>query len=248
MGSIASQQDPEVEVIIIDDGSTDGSDVICQEYGSKYKWLVVRTHNHGVSAARNLGLSHATGKYIAFMDADDAFMPGAIRWMLEATALEQNFYQFGHNRYLQGPSNMPIRRVPPAGRVGLDHIISYISLVWNKMYKKSFLDQHNIRFDESMPFGEDEIFNLRCLLADKGIYQVPKVISGHYFDDKNSICRGNMCSEYVQCLYDALQELKAEQSDQKCINMLDMMIKRHYKSNLFIKYNITEHGARESDV
>lgn len=246
--SIATQQNPEVEVIIIDDGSTDGSDLTCLEYARTYKWFHIRTKNHGVSAARNLGLSHASGEYVAFMDADDAFMPGAIKWMLEATALEQNFYQFGHNRYPQGPSNMPIRRVPPAGRVGLDNIISYISLVWNKMYKKSFLANNQIMFDTSMPFGEDEIFNLRCLLAEKGLYQVAKVVSGHYFDDKNSICRGHMCKEYVQCLYDALQELKSAQTDEKCANMLDMMIKRHYKSNLFIKYRVNDHKEGKYDI
>lgn len=248
LDSIATQPSSDVEIILIDDGSTDGSSQICEEYADKYGWSLTKTANHGVSAARNLGLDKSNGEYVAFMDADDAFMPGAIKWMLEATELKQNFYQFGHNRYIQGPSSMPIRRVPTPGRCGLNNIISYISLVWNKMYKKSFLDQHGIRFNENMSFGEDEIFNLRCLLADKGLYQVPKVISSHYFDDKNSICRGHMCKEYVQCLYDALQDLKAAQRDEKCINMLDMMIKRHYKSNLFIKYDVSNHKAGKYDI
>ena len=60
------------EVIIVDDGSTDGSDVICDEYANKYPWIkVVHKKNEGVSVARNTGVQYASGKYITFPDSDD---------------------------------------------------------------------------------------------------------------------------------------------------------------------------------
>jgi glycosyltransferase involved in cell wall biosynthesis len=74
------------EIVVVNDGSTDATDVILDNYGRSIH--VVTQPNRGVGAARNAGVRHATGKYLAFLDADDSFLPKKLQTMV--CALEQN--------------------------------------------------------------------------------------------------------------------------------------------------------------
>lgn len=69
--SVANQTYKNIEVILVDDGSTDNSYKICVDYSKKYNWTVIRTQNFGVANARNIALEKASGKYILFIDSDD---------------------------------------------------------------------------------------------------------------------------------------------------------------------------------
>ena len=74
--SVINQDEKNIEIILVDDGSTDGSSSICEEYAKKDKRITfVHKKNEGVSVARNVGLKNAKGKYIAFVDADDYINP-----------------------------------------------------------------------------------------------------------------------------------------------------------------------------
>lgn len=74
--SLINQKYPAVEIILIDDGSTDGSDKICDEYADKHESIkVIHIQNGGVSNARNIGLDMATGEYVTFVDSDDWIEP-----------------------------------------------------------------------------------------------------------------------------------------------------------------------------
>lgn len=89
LDSILGQSFNDFELILIDDGSTDSSGEICDEYASKdSKICVYHKENGGVSSARNLGLSKAEGKYIIFMDSDDLIAPNMLQALV--TDLESN--------------------------------------------------------------------------------------------------------------------------------------------------------------
>ena len=75
MGSIINQTYRDLEILIIDDGSTDGSGRICDEYKTDKRVKVFHTENRGLSAVRNLGLDNATGDWIGFVDSDDWIEP-----------------------------------------------------------------------------------------------------------------------------------------------------------------------------
>ena len=77
--NIARQSYTKFEVIIVDDGSTDGSSTLCDRYAKEYNWLkVIHTSNHGVSAARNTGMEISKGEWISFVDVDDYPLPSML--------------------------------------------------------------------------------------------------------------------------------------------------------------------------
>ncbi len=85
LDSVLGQTYQNLEILIIDDGSDDGSEKICNEYGKKDSRIaVIHQENRGLSTARNIGLNRMTGDAIAFLDPDDAFHPDMIRCLMEA--------------------------------------------------------------------------------------------------------------------------------------------------------------------
>lgn len=91
--SVLNQTFSDLELIVVDDGSGDGTDSLLASYGSRLK--VIRTGRHGVSSARNTGAEAATGRWLAFLDSDDAWLPKKLERQLEAHKSEQD-KKFSH--------------------------------------------------------------------------------------------------------------------------------------------------------
>ncbi len=162
------------EVIIVDDGSSDASYEISRKLSQKYSNVrVFRQGNKGVSAARNYGIDNAQGDYIMFVDSDDTYVPDALSDIDQLVADDQDLLMFRHKGASFESGSWQERKQPKKKtditiRGNKDVVnwmfttldpyeVPYYS-VWGKVFKKSILDENNIRFIEGLSLGEDQIF------------------------------------------------------------------------------------------
>lgn len=250
LDSIVSQINELVEVIVIDDGSTDGSPKICDEYKKKGV-KVYHVRNGGVSKARNFGLEKAQGEYVWFVDADDSLAKNAIKKLLVWLDSAHNIVQFNHSRYLSGPDSPPTNWLTVAGHYNMTKTQKYWQMIWNKIFKKSFLDENNIRFIKGMQFGEDELFNVECMILNNDVYHISDVLYNHYFDDTKSLCRGELDLERLKGLDKALndrRERAKNDRNQQAVDWLTRVITRHHNSVTFNKFGFGRGEKGKYDI
>ena len=175
LDSIEASDD--TEVIIVDDGSTDGSLKIAREYPYK---VIAHSTNWGVGLSRNHGMMIATGDYITFLDSDDMYSDNAVTNMLRTlNNTDENIIQFNHSR----PQYHNLE-----GRYTINNLPKKWVLCWNKAYKRAFLEENGITFPSQVTFEEDRIFNLRCFNYCPSIHNFEHNTVIKCFDNKQSIC------------------------------------------------------------
>lgn len=172
LDSIMKQSFQDFELIIVDDGSDDGTAKICDEYGQKY--TNIRVHhqiNGGVSKARNAGLKMAIGKYVLFVDSDD-YLP--INYLLHLFSAYEKYgtkfcyftsfkvHTVNGVKYYQYRKGMGHSVVKKNDFIRLMDKGLFNSVV-NKTYEMSIIKKYKIQFPEHIDLGEDLIFNLRYL-------------------------------------------------------------------------------------
>lgn len=188
-------KDESVQVIVIDDASTDGSAEICDEYRDLF---TIRhfSENQGVSKARNYGILLARGKYITFLDSDDEMSPDGIWNMLKVIETandnpvigDRPIIQFNHSRYYHRTQTTVTKYKNASGNYYYENLPKFWCVVWNKIYLRSFIDNHLIMFRHYLQYGEDEIFNLICLKNYPTIYCTDEVTVIKHFENQNSLC------------------------------------------------------------
>ena len=178
LDSVVNQTYKELEILIIDDGSTDGSGAICDEYAKTDKRIrVFHTENRGLSCARNLGLDEAKGEWIGFVDSDDWIEPDMYEVLLKnAEKTGADVVECGYSRiypdsvYIRQKEELIINGGKEAIHALFQHKIN--ETVWNKLWsRKSFCV---IRFPEGRVF-EDVATTYRLLNAANYICTVSPV-------------------------------------------------------------------------
>ena len=173
--SILGQEFTDFELLLVDDGSTDGSPAILDAYAAAdQRVTVIHKPNSGVSATRNLALGKAKGTYIQFLDADDWITEDATK-LLVRSALENNadmviadFYRVVGDDVARkgqiGGDATSLSRQEYADLMMKDPADFYYGVIWNKLYRASIIRDHGVRMDETLNWCEDFIFNLEYVL------------------------------------------------------------------------------------
>lgn len=174
--SILSQSFTNFELILIDDGSTDESRNICDDYAIKDTRIVTfHKSNGGVSSARNKGLDLAQGEFVTFIDSDDYVCASFLDSLLVCE--KADFVIGGYISIEREGTNIPFPLktyyLIDALSIGLflqKNLSSFFLRVpWGKLFKRQMIEKFNIRFDERLYFGEDTIFIQTYLLNVKSI-------------------------------------------------------------------------------
>ena len=190
LDSVAAQTFGDWEALLINDGSTDGSERICREYcDTDPRFKLFSQENQGVSVARNLGLEKASGEYITFLDSDDALLPNYFGNAL--TDCQQDNLDLWIGTTIITRIDREIRRIENkdimTGQLNnlspdefLNIYFSYFSL-WSKMIRASVAKE--FRFPTSMNWGEDQLFYLNFCNYPLRFKTNPLSVYLYYTDD-----------------------------------------------------------------
>ena len=178
--SILGQTYHNIQIILIDDGSQDGSAALCDEYAADYEQVnVIHQQNLGAGSARNAGLQYADGEYICFVDSDDwiesVFVEKLVNGIADADVSICG-YSISDDSETGSDSKGEVscdrldvlKRMFMPGYPPEEACYGYL---WNKLFKKSIIEKFDIRFNNSYIMWEDMLFCCRYMEhIDKGIY------------------------------------------------------------------------------
>ena len=215
--SVLGQTYPDFELILLNDGSTDESGEIIRSYAQKDARIVpVNKDNTGVSDTRNVGLSMARGEYIQFMDADDWITPDATRMFIrtmedhaECDMVIADFYRvIGENISQKGDieDEKLLTREEYADEMMKSPADFYYGVLWNKFYRRSIIEEHQLQMDVQLDWSEDFIFNMEYVLHTRAIYAL-KVPVYYYVKTEGSLVSqgGASISKTVRMKLDVIE-------------------------------------------
>jgi len=251
LDSIASQTLQEIEIICVNDGSTDGSRAILSGYEkSDPRFRVVDKENEGQGVARNAGINLAKGEYIGFVDADDWVDPAMYETMYaDAKKNNTDLQLCGVKRLDAAGSNLGIRcdydrfigeKFCSSAAVFTWHdvrdaIFKVGRFCWNKIYKRSFIQRNNISFSLIRCCYEDNIFHFRSFLEADRIAITRKPFYNYIINREGA---ESSRSKKILPLFDINREIKKYMADysveKEMVRRFDNFVIRRYLSYCYI--------------
>lgn len=233
--NILQQSINEIEIILVNDGSTDNSGEICNSYGQLDKRIIViHKQNGGLSSARNAGIKVATGKYIVFIDPDDKICEDYLSVLYNAA--EENDCDAVVSGYMTVPNNQEklpgyIKNTVMDGKAfvlssPIIHTNNDLCFVWRNIYKLKNIKINNIRFNEQVFIGEDVIFNLEFFLKSERIIALNQIMYHYTINNPESLMRVNYKPKLESSL--VLQYKIRKQLSQE----FELLPYRHYRRDL----------------
>lgn len=158
LDSILTQSYTDYELILVDDGSTDGSEAILSAYRDAYPCIkLIRQENKGVSAARNRGLDCAVGEWVAFIDADDYLLPGALALLVDRAYTTKADVVIANAMKNEDGVSTVLHTWPdevvPCTLLSIKHLA-----LWGYLFRTEIIRQSGIRFIEGLAYSEDRLF------------------------------------------------------------------------------------------
>lgn len=189
LDSLTGQSCPAMEIVVVDDGSTDNSGAICDGFGARDSRVrVFHRENGGVSRARNFGLDNARGELVVFVDADDSVSPDYAD-MITGTMPGQDMVCFQSEWVsLSGGRTCHMLPVMDSGADGgVDDAImavkgcnddgaNLLGFPWNKAFRRDIIERNGIRFNPLLRYKEDEVFVLEYLKHVSSIKIIPQIL------------------------------------------------------------------------
>lgn len=237
MDSIINQTLKEIEIICVDDGSTDDTLTILQEYAEKDKRVrVVSQENGGAGAARNNGMQYATGEYLSILDCDDFFEPTMLEESYNtAKEKELDIVVFGCDFYDNESQTyrpcsysinkklLPAAEVFSAADVPKDVFKLFVGWSWDKLFRTEFVRENHLFFQEQRTTN-DMLFVFNGLLRAKRIAVMEEVLAHHRRGVESlSVTR----EKSWMCFYNALTALREQMRQIGCYDRFEQDYKNY---------------------
>ena len=221
LDSVIGQTLQEIEIICVDDGSTDRSLEILKEYTEIDSRVQILTQqNAGAGAARNNGMRHATGKYLSFLDADDFFDRKMLEYAYEKAESESadisvykcDMYYTDRKEYVPANWVLKEKNLPPFPTFSFRQVsgnvfMTFMGWAWDKLFLKEFVDRYHLEFQEQRTTNDLFFVYSALVLAEKITY-IPEVLVHQRRDAMDSLSKTREKS--WTCFYEGLKALKAE--------------------------------------
>ena len=244
--SILAQTYPNMEVILVDDGSRDGSPAICDEFAARDRRVrVIHKPNGGVSAARNDGIDTARGEFIAFCDNDDFYAPGMLERLLGMClagdcGIAQCRSAKGSAESLPTPPQEAVKVL--SSREILEAFYTEATIYcWDKLYRRAVFD--HVRFPVGSYTGEDVMVAHRALLAAGRVAVTREKLYYHYINPESVMNRGFDIRWASGALADRAEFARRENLPRL---LADTMAKRVYEEGYLLVMNRRYNKDRES--
>lgn len=216
LGSIVSQTLRDIEIIVVNDGSTDATLDLVQAWAAKDERIrILNQANAGAGAARNAGLKEATGEYLSFLDADDFFEPDMLETAYrQAAAAQADLIVFGCDMVeneVHFPCDYSIRQklLPPEAvfsgqMVSRDVFKLFVGWAWDKLFRADFVREKGLRFQQQRTTN-DMLFVFSALASAQRVCVCQRVLA-HHTSSAGTISATREKS--WQCFYEALLALR----------------------------------------
>lgn len=255
--SILKENKNNIEIILLNDGSTDNSQAILNRYKNNKLIRIINKSNTGVSDTRNIGLKEAKGKYIMFADCDDFYCKGFLDKissilnenqfdLLVFPALEED--KAGNLKTIfkqKDNKEIAIKNCGLKGYILDDYTMRFGDCIWNKVYKASIIKENNVLFKTNQRIAEDKLFNIEYMEYIKDMYGLSDSLYIYCYNE-NSVTRkyrNNFLSEYLKIgnnLKDISEKVKYKDYSYLISNF-------YLQSTGFIMYNeVLSNNKKES--
>ena len=219
LDAVVGQTLKEIEIICVNDGSTDGSAQILEEYAKKDERIrVITQKNGGAGAARNAGMKAATGEYYSFLDADDFFEPTmledaynkASEKLYDLVIFKSDQYRSEENKYVFAPWVVREKELPPyqpfTHRAITTNVFKvFVGWAWDKLFRAEFVKEHGLFYQEQRTTN-DMLFVFSSVVLAQRMGYLDKILIHQRRDAKDSLSKTRENSWH--CFYDALRALR----------------------------------------
>lgn len=182
LDSIVKQDNGHIEIICINDGSTDGSEDILHAYERKYSFFhAFHQENQGVAAARNIAMRKASGTWLCFVDSDDIITDGTVQLIQKKADQSCDIIYFDYQRFTEGLPRIQqhngqitfieSQQITKLQSDCINRLASNTPIIphtvqptpWGKIYRRLFIESHDLSFQQGLQIEEDVLFNLSAL-------------------------------------------------------------------------------------
>ena len=258
IASICNQIFKDIEIILVDDGSTDSSPKICDEFAKKDGRIkVIHKENAGLGVAYNTGINAAEGEYIGFVESDDFINEHMYGDLYELAAksnvdiVKSGWFEYTQNSIVKNYSLYPYNSYEILKPQYNPWILRIQFSVWSAIYKKEFLKNNNVYYLETPGASFQDVgFSYKALTQAKNIIMTPNAYYFYRCDNENASVKSKEKSEVIFWEYEEVDKFFDKNPQIKSWANTDKLIKQYYdytwnynriidtlKENFLIKYS-----------